>query len=168
MTNFQTATNEQVAAYFGLTLSSNGFTAVDEKGRASYLTDLRTKMRQEANRGAKAAAKKVEIKAAKNANIEEALLWLNTEFDFEWKIRETQPGAELEDLRFYVVVGAGETYGINIVSEVFTAQMMEHFYADYKFNTKHGKKGAILINGGLSQDQLVELINDAIERHKIV
>lgn len=166
--NHTTLTNEQVAAHFGMTLMANGFQA--REGRHThFITDLRTRLRQEAGRKSKADAKKMENKVAKTANIEETVLLLNTEFDFPWAIRETQPGATLEEigLRFYVVVGHGETYGLNIVSDVFTAQMMEHFYADQKFNKKHGKKGAILINGGLSQQQLFDLINDAIERHTI-
>lgn len=164
--NFQTATSTQVAEYFGMTDAGNGFQAVDTKGRRHFITDLRAQGMKERVKKTKADVKKELAKNAKNANASDTLLFLNTEFDFHWSIRESQPGADLDDLglKFYVICGANDHVSIDVTSDFFSEDTMQGLFADYKIREGKRKKGSVLIEG-INRDELVNIVKYAIEKH---
>ncbi|ALP47101.1 hypothetical protein phiST2_0306 [Vibrio phage phi-ST2] len=164
--NVQSLTNEQLAARYNMTVDSNGFQAVDDKGRRHYLTDLRQKAMKEAKTKrtskVKAAASKIALPTA-----EENLARLNGDFtEHQWFIRESQPGLDIEELglRFYFI-GGHERHQLNIRTKHFSNKELNNFYADKKILKAHKGTGSITI-GSLSYDEVVEIANDIIEKSK--
>ncbi len=164
--NAQSMTNAQVAAHFNMTVAANGFQAIDEKGRSHFLTDLRQQAMKAAKtkRTAKvrAASKKIALPTA-----EENLARLNGDFtEYQWFIRESQPGLEIEELglRFYFIGGV-VNHQLNIRTKNFSNKELNNFYANKKILKGHKGTGSITI-GSLTYEEVIEIAQDIIERSK--
>ncbi|CAM0054609.1 inhibitor of host transcription [Vibrio phage D485] len=167
--NAQTATNAQIAEFYGMTLDLSGMPyALDAKSRRHYITDLRSKFRKEAakktSRKVATATRKIELPSA-----EEHLAMLNTDFtEHQWFIRESQPGLDISELglRFYFIGGAN-IHQLNIRTKHFSNKELENFYANKKILKGHKGTGSVTI-GSLSYEEVVQIAQDMIEKSESV
>ncbi|AGN30109.1 hypothetical protein VPFG_00107 [Vibrio phage nt-1] len=107
--NAQTMTNEQIAKLFDMKLSSNGFQAIDKKGRGHFLTDLRQRVMKAEKTKAKATkTRKVREEQEPSVSAEDLLHELQSESSDYWFIRDTQPGMDSLTHGLNVYVSAGK------------------------------------------------------------
>ncbi|AJT61042.1 inhibitor of host transcription [Vibrio phage ValKK3] len=158
--NVQSLTNEQLAAYFNMTVDSNGFQAVDEKGRRHYLTDLR----QKAMKAAKTKkARKVRAEAQPKATAEELLAELQSESSDFWEIRESQPGMDSEEhgLNVYVTTGLPDSHRVMIRSSVLSNKELDRELGHLnpaKHKEVQRRKKSTIIFSNRSAKEIVEII----------
>ncbi|AUR85820.1 hypothetical protein NVP1081O_085 [Vibrio phage 1.081.O._10N.286.52.C2] len=163
MTNLKakatTMTPEQIAAHFDMTVMSNGFQAIDKNNRMHFLSDLRSQLR-------KASSKKANKKAVL-PTAQENIMRLNADFsEYNWFIRDTQPGLDIEKLglRLYFIGGVN-VHQLNIRSTLFSTKELNKMFESNKVLKNHTGKGSVTI-GSLSYDEVVHITNKIIFESK--
>lgn len=157
--------NAQIEQFFNVQVLDSIY-AVDEKGRRSFLTDLRQKFVKVAKKKTTAKKVKVDNSARKADNISDMFVSLERRFtESNVVMREVQCGIDGEEFKVYCIMGGTSVHCVNIESKMFNRAELEELFTGWSFHKKESKNG-ITINK-LSFDDVLEVVGLAIEYHNV-
>lgn len=161
-------TNQDIVNEFEVSIIDSIY-AEDSKGRRHFLTDLRTKFVKKANTKASNIKSREKNKGKMQENIEDFFVELDRAFpEFNVLIRETQPGIDLSDLGFnvYCIISPFGKHQVSMYSKLFNREELIKEFGYYKHRKNEDNKTGGLCITGVTFDEIVEIINQAIEIHK--